>query len=147
MMKLVEQARGDLGDDLTNKQGESQRPIGKCSHCQWPSLPASWTGGRSAQTITSEPAQISQKQLKQFAAIYGDLNKLYRKYKSELEGIKDKAHEKKFRQKARKAMLATVQKHGMTLLEYRQIQVAINKSPKLRLEFRKLKPNLPVPKA
>jgi arylsulfatase len=148
MMKLVGQARKDLGDDLTNTQEKNGRPLGKCSHCQWPGLPASWTESRSAKKfITSVPVQISQKRLKQFAAIYGDLNKRYEKYKSKLERIKNKVREKKFRQKARKAMHATIQKHGMTLLEYRQIQVAINKSPKLRQEFRKLKPNLPVPKA
>jgi arylsulfatase len=43
MMKLVKQARKDMGDSLTKRPGKNRRPIGKCSPCRYPGLPAGWT--------------------------------------------------------------------------------------------------------
>lgn len=75
---------------------------------------------------------ISDSQLKQFAAARVDLNSLRTKYMAELKTAATTADRKRVRRNARKAMLAAIKSHGMTVQQFRHIAIVITKTPELR---------------
>ncbi|HET7570571.1 MAG TPA: DUF4168 domain-containing protein [Gammaproteobacteria bacterium] len=95
---------------------------------------------QQANSGTNNANTVSDSQLKQFAAARADLNSLRTKYMAELKSADTTADRKRVRGNARKAMIAAIKRHGMTVQQFRHIAVVITNSPELRKKLKAMEP-------
>ncbi|HET7307370.1 MAG TPA: DUF4168 domain-containing protein [Gammaproteobacteria bacterium] len=95
----------------------------------------------SGSNTNTNANTISDSQLKQFAATRAELNSLRTKYMAELKSADTTADRKRVRRNARKAMVAAIKRHGMTVQQFRHVAVVITNSSELRKKLEAMEPN------
>lgn len=92
-------------------------------------------------THAAAPApQVSDQDLKTFAAIRADLNDISTEYMAKLKAATSGEERKQVRRDARQAMIAAIEKHGMTLNRFRNMAKTISENEKLKQKLKAMEP-------
>lgn len=112
-------------------------------------LGLSVNAGAAPQNNTPPPAaqpqaqqqtktNVSQQELKRFAATYQDVTDIRDTYQTKLQQADNKEDAQKIANQAQKDMKATIKDHGFTMDEYTSVVRAINTNPDLQAQFREI---------
>jgi hypothetical protein len=94
--------------------------------------------GAAVATAVEAPAKpsdasgLSDKELKAFAKVYVDYQKIRRTYAPALEQAKDPARKKQIEQEANARIKSSLDAQGLSVTRYNQIFAEVNSNPPLR---------------
>jgi hypothetical protein len=103
--------------------------------------PAGYAAAQAANPTKAAAAKISDQDLRTFAAIRRDLNRISTEYMARLKAAATTEQRTQVRQNARKAIVAAIEKHGMTLNQFRDMAKAISQSPELQQKLEAMEPD------
>lgn len=95
---------------------------------------------QQAVRAASNPQQISDQDIKTFAAIRAQLNKLRTTYMAKLKATDNVPDRQRVHRESRQAMTAVIRRHGMTVNQYRHMAKTIMETPALRQKLEAMEP-------
>lgn len=101
---------------------------------------AEYAAAQTANQTQTAAAKVSDQDLRTFAAIRRDLNHVSTEYMAKLKAAATTEQRTQVRRNARKAMVAAIEKHGMTLNQFRNMAKTISESPALQQKLKAMEP-------
>ncbi|HET7370762.1 MAG TPA: DUF4168 domain-containing protein [Gammaproteobacteria bacterium] len=94
----------------------------------------------STANADAQPMQISEQQLRNFAAVRVELNRIRTQFMANLKQADTQADRQRVFRKGGNAMRQALQRHGMTPQQFRQMAIAIRDNPELREKLEAMEP-------
>lgn len=97
-------------------------------------------GAAGAADARSQPMQISDQQLRNFAAVRAELNQIRTRFMANLKQADTEADRQRVFREGGKAMRQALRRHGMTPQQFRRMAITIRDTPELREKLEAMEP-------